>query len=83
MVINGSALLLQTKFQINRWAGFLRCPQNVVVILKKGESLPIANRIYVKTLLEMRGKGFFRVVLISILGYCLIYFVYDIFFIFS
>jgi len=59
------AVLLQSRLSYKRSAGFVRCSSNLAVVLKKTELLPVANRIYVKTLLEMRGKGFFRISLIS------------------
>jgi hypothetical protein len=61
---------MQSKLAYRRSASFVRCGLNIgVFLMKKNELLPVANRLYVlKSLLEMRGKGFFRISLISILG---------------
>jgi large subunit ribosomal protein L14 len=59
------AVLYQTKIQQRRATGFCFNRANLVALLKKGEMLPIANRIFTKVLFELRLSGFFRVALIS------------------
>jgi len=58
-------VVVQLKQFRRRIAGFVKSKRNLIVLLKKGDNLPFANRIGVSIALELRAKGFFRVFLIS------------------
>jgi large subunit ribosomal protein L14 len=63
------AVLVQTKTYCTRTSGNIKSARNVVVLLRKNDILPFANRIYVRLFMELRFKGYFRVGLIS-RGFC-------------
>lgn len=60
------AIIVQTRRNIKRLNGFnLKFNNNYVVIMDKEGLLPVANRILGPVSLEIRRKGFFRVVLLA------------------
>jgi len=59
------ALLVQTRLIQKRLSGYAKASFNLVILLKKGEKLPIANRIHCRVFIELRLIGYFRVILIS------------------
>jgi len=59
------ALIINTKSIISRSATFLSFYSNVAVILKKDEFEPLASRISVPAPVEIRHKGFLRILTMS------------------